>query len=571
MFLIVNSPDSFDSSILTNMKIVYDKIDNKNRCTRVFHHAKAKPVDDSFIELTDTSFFLFEGVVVNDNEMVNKYAVSDLNTLLKNALQDDPMTITKELNGPFCGLYIDIEHKLIKAFTDQISSGRVFYYNKDDIFIVSTSIKQIIRLLKANNLKISIDELGAMMLLTFGFMLADYTTISEIRHLRAGQCISLQDGLVSIRSYHRYNNVPKYNDLNKSVHILQELFSKSVKMSFDKDLANGRKHIAFLSGGLDSRRVVMTAHKLGYRDVSCLNYSDPGCDDELIARKVAKLLDYRLLFYSLENGSYLMNLENCLKYNEGQILLHGAAHLNAAISSIDLSPFGLIHSGQIGDSILGTFVKTNEHVKVNLASGGFSTKLFDTLYPHIKHMENEYENNEMYVHYNRDFNAEIHGDLACAQYSYSISPFTEPEFLQFCLNNSPALRSHNLLYHAWIKRSNPLGASIKWERTGLNLYAPKSLLLTQRILRIAERRLRKLIFHKENLTGMNPFDKWWLQNPALREKYSKMSPSQEEIRGQVSSELWNCIETMFHSNLTTEKLQAYSLLAGLSYLLSDDD
>ena len=571
MFLAINCPSGFESSTLHNMSIVYDKQDNKNCCTRVFHHTKPKAVDDSFVELTDKSLYLFEGVVLNDNELINRYAVSDVNALLKKALRDDSMQISRELHGQFCGLYIDIEHKLIRAFTNQINSSRVFYYNQDEIFIVSTSIKQIIRLLKANNIRTSIDELGAMMMLTYGYMLADYTTISEIRHLQAGECITQQAGLVNLEAYHKLNNEPKYNDLNKAIPIMHELFSRSVKMSFDKDLAHGRKHLAFLSGGLDSRQVVMTAQQLGYRDVACLNFSEPGYMDELIARKIAKLLDYRLLFYSLQNGSYLMNLDDSLIYNEGQILLHGAAHLYAAISSIELSSFGLFHSGQLGDAVLGSFLKSGSQSKVDLAQGTYSKKVFDSLYPHIKHLESNYENNELYLHYNRGFNGAINGDYACAEFSYSISPFTHPEFFQFCLNISPNLRSHNLLYNAWMKTYNQLGARIKWEKTGLNLYASKHQIQINRIIRAVDRRLRKLVFSKRDLTGMNPFDKWWLENPALRDKFDKITSLKAELRSQLSSEIWGDIETMSQSNAASEKLQAYSLIAGLNYLHNNDD
>ncbi|MDZ4183300.1 MAG: asparagine synthase-related protein, partial [Candidatus Cloacimonadaceae bacterium] len=369
MFLAVSSPDSFDTSIMAGMHAVYSKIDADQRCVRVFHQDSPRPVEDSFIEGDDRGFYLFEGVVVNDGELINQYALPDVKTLLKTALSEDSMRIAKQLHGQFCGLYIDLEAKLIRAFTNQINSLRVFYYQSDDVFIAGTSIRLINQLLKANQISTGIDETGARMVMTYGFMLSDYTTIKEIRHLQAGQYVAHRKGRTLVEAYHSFDNEPQHHDEKQILPRLNELFSSSVRMSFEKDIACGQKHLAFLSGGLDSRQVVMTANQLGYKDVTCLNFTQPGYADELIARKITRLMKYRMLFYSLDRGTYLLNLEDNLRYNEGQVLLHGAAHLYAGIASIDYRQYGILHSGQLGDSILGSFLKTPAHTSVDLASG----------------------------------------------------------------------------------------------------------------------------------------------------------------------------------------------------------
>jgi asparagine synthase (glutamine-hydrolysing) len=314
---------------------------------------------------------------------------------------------------------------------------------------------------------------------------------------------------------------------------------------------------------------VMTAVELGYRGITCLNFCQPGYTDETTARKIARSLNLELVFYSMAGGNYLLDLEKNLSYNQGQILLHGAAHLYAAISSLDLSGYGILHSGQLGDGLLGSFLHVPQHEAPDLRAGYYSDLLLDTFAGSIKHLEQEYPTLELHLLYNKGFNAVMNGEYACAEYSYSISPFLEPDFAQFCLNIDPALRLNYHCYQEWVKRCNPRGAEFPWERTGANLYTPYLLATLSRKVRKGVRLVVNRLKRQPDSWGMNPFDFWLQTNPTLRGFIQSYSARLEELSPHLSPELKADTLSLLQSGNTGEKLQAVSLLAGLRYLLSD--
>jgi len=571
MFLVTNCPVNFDTTVLRDIDLVCEKPGHARGILRVFNSHRAKPVDDTFYTSDETSVSIFEGVVVNSADLMKSHAMKDRASLLRLALKDESMRLVRDLSGQFRGLYIDLEQGTIRAFTNQTNALNIYYYHQDELFIAGTSIKQINLLLEANGIATHIDETGALMLLTYGYMLSNYTTIQEIRHLPAGQVVSFAKGKCATAIYHRFTNEPLMNDQDKAIGVIHEIFSESLRQSMQRDDQAGKKHFAFLSGGLDSRQVVMTSSQLGIRDLQCLNFSDPGYPDEITARKIARMLGYELEFYSLKDGRYLLDLEKNLRYNEGQVLIHGGAHLFAALSSMDMSAYGLLHSGQMGDPILGSYLHTPKHTEVEFRSRAYSDLLFDRILGSISHLKDEYPNNEMYLMYNRGYNGIMNGDHACAEMNYTVSPFLDPALIQFCLNLAPSIRFRNNTYKEWIKKYNKLGARLAWEQTGLNLYAPQKLIRFYRLIRGAKKRIYQKIYRTTDLIGMAPFDKWWLANPALRERFSSPYPMLETLRPRISDELYRDILTLYKSKRFSELLQGYSLITGINYLYQDTD
>jgi asparagine synthase (glutamine-hydrolysing) len=273
-----------------------------------------------------------------------------------------------------------------------------------------------------------------------------------------------------------------------------------------------------------------------------------------------------MISYPLSAGNYLLELEKNLIYNEGQITLHGAAHLYAAISSLPLENFGILHSGQVGDAVLGSFLKTGTHVAPNIREGAYSTKLLHSLEHDLMPLLDLYPNTEIFLFYNRAFNAAINGDYACAVRSWSISPFLEIEFAQFCLNIDPRLRVNNQLYRIWIQQFNPLGASFNWEKTGSNLLVPEWYARYKNISLRAMRKIGRMISGKPNRYSMNPFDLWWRENPALPLHFNAALKQAEKLNSLLSPELLKDMLSLYENGNATDKLLAYSLMAGTKYL-----
>ncbi len=566
MFIFVIAKPAFDTSVCSAMNLVYQSDFQDSENIRIYNKDNHNPVSDSFFQIDNAEVYLFEGVLVNSKRLVTKYALTDCTNLIKTAFKQDTLSMLREFHGQFCGIYYNKKTKQIRVFTNLINSLRVYFYHDGDLLIAGTSLKMINQLLAANQIKTTVDEIGARMILTYGFMLSDYTTIKEIKHLQAGHYVEYSNNRLSVNVYHVFNNNTLHQSLSVALPELQKLFCDSVSDSFDKDITFNKKHMAFLSGGLDSRQTVMTAYNLGYKNISCLNFCEPGYADEIISRQIAKDLGFEYFFYSLEAGRYFLHLDNNLIYNDGQVTMHGAAHLYAGISSLNLQQYGVLHSGQIGDAILGSFLSTSAQIKPNLKSGAYSNSLLNTLYNDIAYLMNSYPNNEMFLMYSRAFNGAVNGDHACALSNYSVSPFLEPEFAQYCLNIDPKLRFHNHCYREWMLKYNRKGASYIWEKTSSNLLVPEWYARIKNLSLHAMNKIWKQVMHQPERRTMIPYDYWWNQNPELAAHYKNAPDNKQAVQQLVSKELWNDTITLFKSTIATEKILAYTVIAGLEYL-----
>jgi asparagine synthase (glutamine-hydrolysing) len=310
----------------------------------------------------------------------------------------------------------------------------------------------------------------------------------------------------------------------------------------------------------------MTAYNLGFKDITCLNFSQPGYDDEITARKIADKLNLKLIFYSLEEGRYFLELDKNLAYNYGQVTLHGAGHLYAAINSLDFSNYGILHSGQLGDALLGTLLSAPIHTQPELKSGYYSDVLFDTYIDSISSIKDNYANQEMFLLYCKCFNAVMNGEHACAEISYSVSPFMEPEFAQFVLNIDTRLRYKYHCYKEWVRKENRLGASFPWERYGSDLLVPDWMMYLRKKARGATHRIIKQVLHLPLRKHMNPFDYWWKTNPELEKHFQNTPAELDKIQHLISPELYKDTANLFQSRTVTDKILAYTLITGLQYL-----
>lgn len=55
------------------------------------------------------------------------------------------------------------------------------------------------------------------------------------------------------------------------------------------------------------------------------------------------------------------------------------AHSKNSLDTINLDTYGLVHTGQLGDVVIGTFSSKAQHGPATLESGAYSTKLAERL------------------------------------------------------------------------------------------------------------------------------------------------------------------------------------------------
>ena len=336
---------------------------------------------------------------------------------------------------------------------------------------------------------------------------------------------------------------------------LEDAFQTALDLEYEKDLEYGYSHLATLSGGLDSRMNVMLANSKGYKnDLFCFSESD--YLDERIAKKIARDLALKIETISLENGHYLHDLsENVHMYN-GAVSYISSAHLNSALKKLELKKYGLIHTGQIGDGILGGFVTEVIDKKSNYRSKKMSTRFLHKVNFDDKIL-NKYSSEEVYKLTNRVGNFTNCGSFAIANHqSYLASPFMDTDFIETCLSISPKLKLGSQIYINWIKKCHPDIAKYKWERTGFRPNANWKTEVSRYTNKLKKEYYK--ILDKEYKLSMNPLDYWYKNNKDLTFFYNSYYAS--GIRRIEDSKLKEDFDFMFREGTFFEKSVVISVL-----------
>lgn len=528
----------------------------------LYYRMPKKHLGDSFIQITEENILILEGIIANTSRLLSEYGLPNIHSLLLLAIKDE--SIIARLHGQFFLFFLDKTSSTLKVYTNISSTVRIYYFWDGEELIVSDKILSITKALKAKGKSYSISELGARMTLSYGYMLEGYTTIDEVKQLPSASLLCHQNGQFSQRRYFSWDLQVEERSEKQIYSVLTELLTNAVEMAFQRD--EDRQHLAFLSGGLDSRLVVYTAHRLGYRGFETLNFSEPGYLDHTIALCIAKELGLKLNFFSLGKGEYLYHLPENLLYHEGQIVLHGAAHLFRAIRSLRLSDYGILHSGQIGDILKGSYLQARAHTPVNLVAAAYSTRILQDFSTKLAHIRDSYPHHEAFVFYNRGLNGMINGDLASYYDTYSLSPFLEPQLMQYSLKIDPFLRQGSRLYLNWMKHSFAKAAKHKWEKTGAKASDPFLLVKLKYNLWRGSDKIKRMLTHQPNRLNMNPFDYWYQTNAVLREYLKKEFAILEELQGILDEDLYQKMLQMSQSTILSERLQAFTLALSVMYL-----
>ncbi|MDD3562355.1 MAG: asparagine synthase-related protein [Candidatus Cloacimonetes bacterium] len=534
---------------------------------KLYYKAPEKHLSDSFVEQRGDELLILEGIIANGKRLVNAYAAQDLKDLLWQATKDT--SILGKLHGYFFAARYNVVSGEFRIFTGPASSVRLYYYHQGDTIIVADKIKIIVDVLAASGVQCSVSDLGARMILSYGYMLEGFTTIKEVKQLPSASCLSYVRGRLEEKRYFSWNFEIRHQANHKCYRELTQLLTAAVSDAFERD--ENYEHLAFLSGGLDSRMVVYIADKLGYKGFSVLSISEPGYLDATIAADIAKELGLKLHFSSLEGGEYLYGLGENLQYHEGQIVMHGAAHLFSALQDMPLERYGILHSGQIGDIVKGTYLAGRTHTPVNPVAAAYSTTILQRFSSELGFVREKYPNHEAFVLYNRGLNGMINGDLATYHFSHSLSAFTEPEFMQYALNIDPAKRYDSRAYLAWMNYSFPVAARHTWEKTGARASDPYWFVKLKYNVWRGSDTIKRMITKQPNRLTMNPFDYWWQSNAELRAHLNQEFSCLQEVAPFLDKELQADMNELFQSSSLSVKLQAYTLARSILYLLGKED
>ena len=541
----------------------------------VERYTNPKFLDDKVFDEDDSLCVAMDGVILNFTQLRARYKCQTFFETVKAMYQDLGDKFFTEFRGEFAGALYDKAKSKWVFFADPTGAKRLFYYQSTDLFICGTDLPEITSTLRQLGRKTTLDVTGAYFLLSYGFMLEDYTLVTQVRRLKPGCSITFgKGGVFALDVCQSVGNEPWVTDSKgEIIERLDQLFCQAIRRAYDKDREYGYEHLATLSGGLDSRMNVMVAHALGYEDQTTVTFSQSNYFDQTIANQIASDLKLEFLFYSLDSGQYLLRaFHDAVRANGGQVLFAGSAHMLSAMTRVGMGRTGMLHTGMLGGGVMGSFLAAPAHTLPNYRGGAYCPHLLDRISSEAKTLAQRYESEELFLLYNRGFNGNNNGLWTAHQFTQCTSPFMDLDFLSYVMRVPRIYRYHKRIYREWMLKKYPLAGQYAWESTRAKPSSPRVVHWISRRLWMASILLQR----KWHSASMNPFLHWERTNPALvafAENYWKQQSHLLDDYPQLRADC----ESLFNTRLMTRqtilggtlvnKTQVMTLLEAMGLLL----
>ena len=449
------------------------------------------------------------GYVLNDWELLETSGHESFSRYLLSLPLDTPLW--DRLSGTYAAARYDQNTKSLVLTNDLLSKQPLYYWISEGDLLFSTSFFQLCEAVKALGRPLTPDPMGISMMNETGAFWEDFTYVKEIRFLAPYRYIAADpDGIRVITLPFPVLN--RQADQKEAIAAIDGLFTKAVRLQYEKNARSGHQQLGSLSGGMDSRALVVRAEQLGYHNDLCFSYAESGSLDMEISRKVAEHYSLPYVFFPMDGGDFLMNREGYTAGNEGQYVYCGATGLLNTVESLDLTPYGLVHTGIGGGEIMGDIIPAegddpagDVHLDVLLTrlhchdpEGVARLRACRAAYPTFNVFR---QLNDLRT--NTNFAATISHLLPAA------SPFLYEPLYAFLMTLPISMKGFRKLYYSWVDQK----LKLPYRTTDASLPVTTGT-LAERYIRQALRNLQKRR-GKKTRYDMNPFDLWFQENSRL--------------------------------------------------------
>ncbi|HOF99252.1 MAG TPA: asparagine synthase-related protein [Paludibacteraceae bacterium] len=506
-------------------------------------------------------FIVTDGVITNLKALCLEHNAANYDALLRKIVKEK--SFFKNFRGHFVGFVYFKKEKTCIAFNNHTASKKLFYFADQNTIVIGTDLYTLSKTLETEKIKRTLDKEAAVFLLTSGFMHENLTLLEEVKQLRAGEFLQIGNFNLKTDFYFHLQDIQENHDAKSDiVEQLDFLFKKSIDNEFSLDKEHQLISLTTLSGGLDSRMVALTALQLGFSNQMFLNFSAKGYADEIIARQISEQYQVPLETFSIEAES-LKPLEEVVLVNDGLTIYTGASAVFDAIKRHRITNTGIIHTGMLGDALLGSYLISDHKTKPQISDGVYSTQLLNKYAPVFQKYIQNYSDIEMYKFYNRGFSGMNNGFLYFDLCGESDAAFLNPDFLSYALSIPAKYRYKEQIYIDWIKIKHPEFTGFTWESIGGKPTNNSILRCYYRYRRALVKRMPLQTMWKNN---MNPEQLWYDKNLSLRQTLDQYFLENIHLLSSCS-ELFHDCQFLYQKGNITEKAQVLTLLAACKLLL----
>ncbi len=568
-FLITNSYADIKLKNRFNSRCIQGKLMIESGSGGVFHvyrNTLNKFLDDKVFGQDNDFAIIMEGTFYNKKNLILKYGCRDFFTALKEMYLLNGDTFMNEFRGSFSGAVYDKRKGRWIVFTNHVGDKGIFYYCQNELLVIGSDVRYVTDAAHAAGIGLTLNKEAVFDMLAYEYMEREITYANEITRLTAGQYLIFEDSEINVRYYHKFNhNGYDLTDTSEK-EIIEEIdrrFRYAVSLEFEKDKEYGYEHLADLSGGLDSRSTVWVAADMGYLPMLNQVYCQSNTADELIAKQIAGYWHNELLVKPLDSYSFLYDIDTLVSMNGGLQSYNCITGGDQLLNTINFERFGIEHTGQLGDAILGgTYLHKEKSLYFSSTNvrGSLKNELTDD--ERVKYGND----NEMYFLMTRGLKGILTTHFIRQNYTEVSSPFLDPDFLSYCYSIPPQYRNGHYIYIEWLKEKYTQAVQFKWESTGLPAKAPHWLVMAKKVITKGPKRAMTMlgIPARVSARGMNPYDYWYSHDGKLRawmddylDKNISMSCFDEDTG--------NTVRSFFENGNSVEKMKALTVISACRF------
>lgn len=253
----------------------------------------------------------------------------------------------RDLNGQYAIVHITDDDAY--AIVDRVRSMPLFYatvdkgaYVSDDPYWIQDQVGDR-----------SIDERNKAEFLMTGYVTDDRTLSPYIKQVRSGESVHLHhdpQGKVAMeREYYQFFVPSDFfaNDLDQGLKELDSVMTDCFQRLIEH--SGGRTLVVPLSGGYDSRLIILMLKRLGVGNVITFSYGRRGSAETEIAKKLSQQLGYPWLFFEYTNEKWreLKKIEDYDKYALLSSSLVSSPHMQEFPAVMKMKREGMVPSDSV--------------------------------------------------------------------------------------------------------------------------------------------------------------------------------------------------------------------------------
>jgi asparagine synthetase B (glutamine-hydrolysing) len=482
--------------------------------------------DDCIVSNTEKHILILDGVIFNKSELLEGKTLSWEDYFVSNFL-DDPTECLQRLRGEFSGCFYDKQSNKLWLFNNPTNTKQIFYFQHQETFLFASDAKDLIELLNTQQLDLQLNPDAFYSFLAYGGLLQNTHWIKGAQKLTAGSILSIRDNRKIEYRYKSFLVSENEKTKEEYLDLFDQLITQAVKREWEKDIEYNYKHFSTLSGGLDSRVNVMLARKLGFTKQTNFCCSQKEYDDHKTSKKMAADFGHKYYFHALDKAEHIFKEKTLMTDIGGSVDYMGPAHLKFGLQKYWNSEFGIIHSGQVGDGVLGGFVVDNKVISPQVNYGRVSYSIF----PKNEDFENRfttlYSSDEEFKLYERAFSITNAGFWINEDLSYYSSPFLDSDVLDLLMGMPYSIKNQGLFYLEWMNRFHPEMTQYPWET----------------------------IKSRPNALWKKKYAKWWLR---LRFGWRKILSPSYRLKSQMTPEQY-----WFNTNVSIQEYYRVQIQNGI--------